>query len=96
MRFYTLKEKKPEYEEKVLVKIRSFYPAEEGEFYYYVVCRTTKNVSVVKEGKWVWEEQEIYEEAMGEQYAYWEEKGIIGWTSFNEIEKAEKWQGNEE
>lgn len=93
MRFYTLEEKKPEYGEKVLAKINS----EEEEFdYYYVVCRTTQSVPTLVEGKWKWETQDVYEEAMGEQYAYWEEKEIIGWTSFNEIKKTEKWQGNEE
>lgn len=92
MRFYTLEEKKPEYGENVLAKIRSFCPAEEEEFYYYVVCRTARDVSVVKEGKWAWEHQDVYEEAMGEQYAYWEEKEIVGWTSFNEIKKAERWK----
>lgn len=96
MRFYTLEEKKPEYGENVLAKIHSFYPAEEGEFYYYVVCRTTQSVPTLVEGEWKWGTQDVYEEAMGEQYAYWEEKEIIGWTSFNEIKKAEKWQGSEE
>lgn len=84
MRFYTLEEKKPEYREKILAKI---YSKEEG-FYYYVVCRTNRPVYV--EGEW--KDKDIYEEAMGEQYAYWEKERIIGWTSFDEIEKAEKWK----
>ena len=94
MRFYTLKEKKPKYGERVLAKLG---PEVEGfDDDYYVVCRTTRSVPTLVEGEWEWGTQEVYEEAMGEQYAYWEEKEIIGWTSFNEIQKAEKWQGNEE
>ena len=90
MRFYTLEEKKPEYGEKVLAKIHSYFPVEEEEFDYYVVCRTISPVYNFDTCEW--EDQEVYEEAMGEQYSYWKEKDIVGWTSFNEIKKAEEWQ----
>ena len=86
MRFYTLEEKKPKYGEKVLAKIRS----KEGFCHYYVVCRTTKSIFSLVEGTKKWE-QEIY---MEEEYAWWKEEEIIGWTSFNEIEKNEEWQEN--
>ena len=88
MRFYTLEEKKPEYGERILVKIR---PAGEKFHYYYVVCRTARSIPVFIGSGWEWEDQDVYEEAMGEQYDYWVEKEIVGWTSFDEIEKDEKW-----
>ena len=88
MRFYTLEEKKPEYGERVLVKIR---PAGEKFHYYYMVCRTIERVPIFIKGEWEWEDQDVYKETMGEQYTYWKEKDIVGWCSCDEIEKNEGW-----
>ena len=89
MRFYTLEEKKPKYGERILAKLS---PEVDWSDNYYVVCRTIKSLLILVNGEWEWKDQDVYEEAMGEQYACWKEKEIIGWTSFNEIKKAEKWQ----
>lgn len=32
-----------------------------------------------------------FTEANGEQYAYWTENEVIGWTTLNEIQKNEIW-----
>ena len=93
MRFYTFKEKKPKIGEYILAKLKEdteeienlkkwdkdFVPCP-----YYVL-------KVSKEHRWG-EDIIVYIEAMGEEYAEWEEDEIIGWTPLSEIRRAEKWQ----
>ena len=92
MRFYTFEEKKPEVGEYILAKLREdteeiktlkkwdedFIPCP-----YYVL-------KVSEEYRWG-EDMVVYVEAMGEEYAEWEENELLGWCSLDEVKKAERW-----
>lgn len=97
MRFYTFKEKKPAIGEYILAKLKEDVEETESIRRYcedYIPCPYYV-LKVKKEHHWG-KDVVVYVEAMGEEYAEWEENELIGWVSLNEIKKAEKWQGNEE
>ena len=79
MRFYTLKEKTPEEDEVVLIKLKN---TNEGTEWYcpYYITRVVYNISGIG-----------FEEASGECYTIWYPEDILGWTSISEIKENEKW-----
>ena len=81
MRFYSLEEKEPEIGSTIIIKVK-----DEGKqfnkngFYYYTVEVEDDYPRGV-----------LFTEACGEQYCDWEREEILGWTTFEEMEKDEIW-----